>query len=184
MALDDSISYVLDGNDCIEQVGDTWDRFARAHGAAKLRRASVVGTSMWVYIRDPTVAELYRLILARVRRGKRVVVPYDGTTLAVRREMRLELRPLTDGHIRCVSSVVMEDESMPQFESAPDPGAESDRLLVCSWCGRVRVEDSWCDVEEAVSILRPFHQPRSPAISHGLCPRCAQGLGVSRVKGR
>lgn len=178
MALNDSVSYVLDRHDCIDHVGDTWDRWAIDHGVMQLCGTSVLGTSVWLHIHDATVAELYRLLFARVRSGNLIVVPYDGSSSAVRREMQLQLRPLPGGFVECISSVVFEEEGFREVAAGSDRPSGSDSLLVCSWCGRVRVKESWREIDEAVVLLRLFFQPTSAAISHGLCPRCAEGFGL------
>lgn len=181
MTFGDSVSYVLDAKDCIESVGDTWDRSALEHNAAELCAGAVVGHSLWSYLHGSTTSELYRLILARVRRGHQVVVPFDGSSPEVYREMHLELRPLPDGRVECTSRVSREapHPSSPTVEPPTPSPSHPDHLLVCSWCSRIRVQLTWFEADEGVSTHRLFFQ--SPAaISHGLCHRCAP-LVISKV---
>lgn len=177
MTLDDSVSYVLDVKDCIEWVGDTWDRAALAHGAATLCGGAVVGTSLWSHLHGSTTFELYRLILARVRHGHLVVVPFDGSSPGVHREMHLQLRPLPDGRVECTSRISREDQHPPASDDALAPSSsQSEHLLVCSWCSRIRVHRNWCEIDEGVATHRLFFRRSPVAISHGLCHRCAPGL--------
>ncbi len=176
MALGDSQVYVLDRNDCLARVGAAWDSAAIANGVPELCAASALGTSLWSHIGDPTTAELYRLILDRVRSGRLVNVPFDGSGPGVLRQMRLHLRPLPGGQVECRSTVVREHWQGTVRSSAPGPVPPPMRLTVCSWCGRMRVETEWRDVEVAVTALQVFTAAGPSVISHGACPACAVRL--------
>lgn len=176
MALGESVAYVLDKHDCLAEVGAMWDRAALASGAPELCAASALGTSLWSHIGDATTAELYRLILDRVRAGRLVNVPFDGSGPGVLRQMRLHLRPLPGGQVECRSTVVREHWQGTVRSSAPEPVPPLMRLTVCSWCGRMRVETEWRDVEVAVTALQVFTAAGPSVISHGACPACATRL--------
>lgn len=131
---------------------------------------------MWSHIGDPTTAELYRLILARVRSGRLVNVPFNGSGPGVFREMRLHLRALPGDCVECTSTVVREQWQGAVRSRAADEGRPPMRLTVCSWCGRMRVETEWRDVEVAAAALRVFMVAAPSLISHGACPDCAARL--------
>ncbi|MEQ1761168.1 MAG: hypothetical protein ABL986_22905 [Vicinamibacterales bacterium] len=173
MALGESVVYVLDENDRLAQVGATWDRAALENGAPKLCAASALGTSLWLYIGDATTVELYQLILARVRTGRLASVPFDGSGAGIQREMRLHLRSLPAGHVECTSTIVREHGHAPV--QTPDVNTMVP-LTVCSWCGRMRVEGEWRDVDVAVGALRVFLRATPSVISHGACHACAARL--------
>ncbi len=176
MAVGDAQVYVLDRNDCLVRVGTAWDSAAVANGAPELCAARALGTSLWSYIGDPTTAELYRLILNRVRAGRLVNVPFDGSGPGVLREMRLHLRALPGDHVECTSTVVREQWLGAVGSRAADALLAPVRLTVCSWCGRMRVEAEWRDVDVAVATLRVFMATAPTPISHGACPACAARL--------
>lgn len=178
MKLGESVSYVVNQDDCIARVGDTWDRCARACGAAELSGVSVVGTSLWSHICDTTTAELYRLLLARAREGHLVGVPYDGSSPDVHREMRLHLRPLHDGDVECTASVIRAETHRPHHPDTSVSSPALETLRVCSWCSRVLVGRRWCDVDDGVATLRLFFKRSRTSISHGMCPRCAKDIGT------
>lgn len=176
MAISESLVYVLDERDCLASVNAAaWDRAARAAGAPALSAASAMGTSLWSQIGDATTAELYRLLLRRVRGGHAIDVSFDGSGPGVRREMRLHMRSLPHDHVECTSTVVREQRS-----DAPDGNPRGlqppKQLTVCSWCGRMRVGNAWREVDEAVAAERVFLDVVPTVITHGACPDCAHQL--------
>lgn len=176
MPLGDSVVYVLDADDRLRWVGSTWDASALAHGATSLCAASALGSSLWSHIGDVTVAELYRLILERVRTGRLVNVPFDGSDRWVQREMRLHLRPLQGGLVECVSTVVKEQRDWQARVRAVADAEPPMLLTVCSWCGRLQVGAEWREIDVAVTALRVFMGTSPGVISHGACPTCAARL--------
>lgn len=172
----ESLVYVLDQRDCLAWVSTAaWDRAATAAGAPWLTAASTMGSSLWSQIGDATTAELYRLLLKRVRAGHAIDISFDGSGAGVMREMRLRMASLPNAHVECTSTVVREQQC-----DGPDGSARGHqpprRLTVCSWCGRMRVDDEWQEIEVAMAALRVFLDGVPSVISHGACYDCAHRL--------
>jgi hypothetical protein len=61
-------------------------------------------------------------------------------------------------------------------------------LTLCSWCQRVRVDDRWFLLEDAVAFLRLLERRTLPSISHGMCDLCYREIDAdlkrrARLKG-
>ena len=77
--------------------------FADANGAPQLVD-EVVGRSLWDFIADADLSSLWREVLARVRTGVPVTLPYRCDAPAERRTLSLRLTPSADGEIEFVST--------------------------------------------------------------------------------
>jgi hypothetical protein len=175
--VDAPLTYRLDADDRIVDIRGPWDEFARANGAPELTRDKVLEHSLFGYVGDATTIEIYRQILARVRRtGEPATVAFRCDGAAQVREMALEVKALSGAEIELESRVVAEKArpAVPLFE--PRPAAGEELLAVCSWCkDGQRPDGSWTDLATLAGELGLFRRPRTPRISHGICPRCESG---------
>ena len=82
---------------------------------------------------------------------------------------------ITDlGRVRFTTRVKLLEQRKPDSLNAPETGKP---LLVCSWCGRVNVENQiWQDVDVAVGQMGIFERSYAPAVSHGICPDCYRNI--------
>jgi hypothetical protein len=164
------LTYLVDRQDVIAGVSDAWAPFARENEAPEL--ADVLGQSLWDHVSDDTTRQVYRDLLARVRRGHEVHFSYRCDAPALRRFMRMTMRAAPD-HGVMFESVVERTEvrAASPLNGAP---AESRGAIVrvCSWCRRVHVKETWQEVEVAVERLGLFAGGPAPALTHGMCEDC------------
>jgi len=107
--VDAPLTYRLDADDRIVDIRGPWDEFARANGAPELTRDRVLEHSLFGYVGDATTIEIYRQILARVRRtGEPATVAFRCDGAAQVREMALEVKALSGAEIELESRVVAE----------------------------------------------------------------------------
>ncbi len=164
------ISYRVDADDVIVATGGDWDTVAAANDAPELCDLGPV--NLLASISDPTLRELWRLILSDVRTSQRM----HGFTLRcdapmLRRWLTLVVEPQAEGSIG-FSSVETRTEARPYVGLLDRQAPRSDDLLkVCAWCGRAQA-GGWFPVEEAVKRLGLFERTTIPGISHGMCERC------------
>ena len=93
--------------------------------------------------------------------------------------MELTVIPLANGDIEFDSRLIREEErnEIPLFD--PDAPRSEELVVVCSWCKRVKVNDHWLEVEDAVKLLGLFNAARMPRISHGICPHCFEQINAN-----
>ncbi|MBC7788609.1 MAG: hypothetical protein H7Z74_01575 [Anaerolineae bacterium] len=185
-------SYLLDPSDRVVAVNAAWIAFAEANEAPSLP-GRVMGQSLWTFIANRTVQELYRTLFHRVRATEhQVTLPFRCDSPVVQRFMALAvgLGEGPQGTLNCQVQLLREEAQppaalslyaamarraiTPRSESIGNLGGEhaGDLLVVCSWCKRLEVE-GWCEIDEALG-RQPllFTEPVRP-ITHGLCPECA-----------
>ncbi|MDQ3171420.1 MAG: hypothetical protein M3Q55_14895 [Acidobacteriota bacterium] len=162
--------YRIDRGDVIADTNDAWAHFAQANQAPQL--SDVLGQSLWDHVSDNTTRQIYRDLIARVRAGHEVTFPYRCDAPALRRFMRMTMRPAPDRGV-LFDSVIERAEARPAPPLLGGPAAGSSGVIVrvCSWCKRVHVRETWQEVEVAVESLGLFDGP-APALTHGMCEDC------------
>ncbi|MBA3949498.1 MAG: hypothetical protein H0X44_06065 [Acidobacteria bacterium] len=167
----DRLIYRIDRGDVIASVNDDWGPFAQANQAPQL--TDVVGQSVWDHVADDTTRQVYRDLLARVRAGHEVTFPYRCDAPALRRFMRMTMRPEPDRGV-LFDSVVERTEARPPSPLLEGPPAGSSGVIVrvCSWCKRVHVRETWQEIEVAVERLGLFAGGPAPSLTHGMCEDC------------
>lgn len=174
------VLYRIDAGDRSVFVNDGWLEFAHANGTHSLERERVLDQPLWSFITGPETAHVYRMIFRAVRRsGAPAVIPFRCDSPDRRRYMSLRIAPWGRNGLEFEGRSLREElrSQVALFDTGASRG--NDLLVVCSWCKRVRMDESadrWVDVEEAVRELGLFDEPRLPRLSHGICPSCAEGM--------
>lgn len=168
------ITYSLDENNFVIDVGGEWDAFARANQGENLTREHVIGKSLFDFINGLEIKTIYASLFDRVRSQKKVLsftFRCDGPFNC--RLMSLTIRPRPDQAV-CVQTDVLEDterEEIPLYVVGTPRTSET--IAVCCICGNVKsMGDVWVPIEEE-SVRRNFPgQAALPQLSHGFCPNC------------
>ena len=175
---EDPVVYLVDEEDRITFLSDSFTRFAMDNDAPHLVGPTILGQRLWDHITEPTTAELYQAMLARVRQeGAALAVPIRCDGPHIIRKLSVEMWPMEADGVRFVSKPV---ELTPR---QPNPvldirSERNDRLIrLCSWCKCVHVEgQGWMEADRAVHVLGLFQQMPLPRITHGICQNCAKGV--------
>jgi hypothetical protein len=177
--------YVIDANDVVISVNESWAAFGEEnHGEGLGER--VIGTWLWQHFSGWEVKQVFRRLLERVREGNRVVrVPFRCDSPELRREMMVEVTPLSDGKLRFSSWIVDERDRPPVTVLEPGRTPDPNRSLrMCAWCKSVDAGgDEWRELEEAVGELEIFGPGPLPKITHGVCPTCKARVMAERTGG-
>ncbi|MCL4301123.1 MAG: hypothetical protein KJ077_35655 [Anaerolineae bacterium] len=166
--------HTVDRNDLIIDVNANWLRFARENDAPHLTRQAVIGCSLWDFIAGLETRHIYRLLMRKVRQDqRRIVFTYRCDSSTLHRYMQMEIVPAADQALE-FKNYLLREESRDRVRLL-DPTAERNHelLRMCSWCNRMRCDETWLSVEEAVNYLGLFGAPQFPQITHGICPDCA-----------
>ncbi|MFT5129342.1 MAG: hypothetical protein ACI8W8_002964 [Rhodothermales bacterium] len=167
------ISYRVDEQDRLIQVGEMWGAFARENRAPQLVGADRLRPSLWSFISGQETVHLYRLLLQRVRdEHVSITIPYRCDAPARRRYMTRTFRPDKDGHADFLSQNHRSEDREPLAILAPGPVHHSDLITMCSFCKRVAYGGGWGEIEDAIATMRLFERELPPPISHGACPGC------------
>ncbi len=168
------VTYAIDGQDRITEVGDDWGTFAHENeGADRLRPESVVGESLWRYIRGATLVELYKAIFAQVRRsGEAVDFRFRCDSPAFQRRMRMRVEPLDNGLLGfCSETLAVTPRDAPLSAHAYDAGFGV--LKRCSLCNLFELSDGdWTDAVTAVQHDAVLDRHGRIQIVWTVCPDC------------
>ncbi|NNE07956.1 MAG: hypothetical protein HKN20_05270 [Gemmatimonadetes bacterium] len=168
------MQYRLDRDDRIEAVSTDWLDFARANGAPDLTAENVIGRPLWDFVAGADTRHLYELMFRRARNdGVSFVVPFRCDAPTARRFMELVVHPAGRGGIDLEGRLVRGEKRDPARLLDPAVPRTNDSLMICSWCKKVRPEQTWLDAEIAITSMDLFLTPRLPQLTHGICPVCS-----------
>ncbi len=167
------VIYKIDHRDIIMFVGGDGHDSSILDHVPEADREGMVGRNIWEFIVGGTARYLYGLILERVRMGKTISFERHWDQCGTRRTTVIVIRPSEGGDILFESIPVSHDDSYVPPEILHSGNFDPELIVTCSWCHRIRVETkSWCDVEEAISVLGMLDVDPPPQLSHGMCGDC------------
>lgn len=162
-----TIAYRVDGEDRIVSVDENWGRFAEANGWSAADE--VIGTSLWDSIGGSETSLIWSELLARVRHGVALAVPFRCDSPGERRHLRLSLALAEDDAVTFCSTTLGHSERDPIALVAANYG-EGEAVRCCSWCKRFDAR-GWVEVEEAVCRLGLLERESRP-VTHAMCADC------------
>ncbi len=171
------VAYEIDAEDRIVRVSPTWSPVALAAGAPGLTDDLVVGRPLWDFIPDPTTRQLYAAMLGRARTVARpLVFGFRCDTPTERRLMQMRLTGLPANGVAFEVRIIAV-QSRPAVHLLDAGTPRKGMVRMCSWCKRLPVPSGeWLEVEDAVKVLDLLDAAPLPAITHGICPQCYEGL--------
>ncbi len=169
---------------CISFVNRNWVRFGQENGL-DAGASAIIGQPLLRAISDPQTRHLYEVLIQRVRGSTEVVqFGYRCDSPDRRRWLQMRIGWLQDADEVEFASVLTRSETRPPVALLEAERRRSAQLLsMCSWCKQVLAEQSWVEVEEAVTRLRLFTEETLPRISHGICPSCSEHLHGFTLEG-
>lgn len=168
------VEYRIDDSDDVVEVGGGWAEFARANDATELAGAPL-GRTLWSFIDDAGIRELWQLVVQRVRdRRQEARVPLRCDGPRARRWFEMTVTPEADDGVRFRSVLVFEESRPPValLDRGAQRAPDAPPVALCSWCGRGRLGGQWLDVEELVRVGRLLERAAVPPITHGICAGC------------
>jgi hypothetical protein len=160
--------YEIDADDRIVFCNDEWDVFALANGGDDIVFGNINGKVLWDYVADPSSEDLYRRLVAQVRNGRTVRFRLRCDSPELFRLLEMTIFKTEAERVRFTTKIeVVEPRNAEVVNASGEP------LVVCSWCGRVNIDNQvWRDVEIAIPQMRIFERAYPPTVSHGICPDC------------
>jgi hypothetical protein len=168
-----TIRYWIDAHDRVIRVNDEWVKFAAENdGGAVGTAASIVGRTLWSFIDDPTLCNLYFELVLLARNGRLIGFGFRCDAPCFRRVFQMRISGGTGGEVEFATT--LESEEAREAVSLLDCRQPRNEqfLRMCSWCQRVKANSRWLPVETAVVVLGLMSSPTVPAITHGICEDC------------
>jgi hypothetical protein len=175
--MSDDVVYRLDADDHIYPQGPGWNWFADSNGAPEIFSEEISGKSLWIYVRDDNVAEVYRIVFSQVRAdGEAVRFPYRCDSPVSKRFMSMTVEAMDDGGL-LITNALEHEEPLPttfHFEERQVPGQTA--LLRCSLCNSVRFQGQWSDISEAIADGLEAGGDRQVVVAHTVCTACHEQI--------
>lgn len=169
--------YRIDEENLLCEVNAAWTQFALANEGAAVMPERVLGRSLWDFIEDANIRELYRQMVRRARSGSTAQFDYRCDAPEWHRRFRMTIRATEGGTVEFLSELRWQ-EPRPRMDmlAVNMPRSES-WVRVCGWCQNVALQDgSWVPVEVAVAQLDLLAEEALPRLTHGICPPCHSGM--------
>lgn len=180
------VRYRVDATDRLIAFNQAWDEFAEENGAPWLRGADLAGHSLWEYVAAPEIQQIFRVLLGRVRSGRKALaLPFRCDAPALRRHMEMEIRPLPDNQLEfCCRLLRVEPRDPVVLDRSRSRDPVHRLLRMCSWCNRFDVGGGkWEEIENAAAQVDLFGAVHPAFISHGICDECLDLLEGNEKKG-
>lgn len=169
--------YHIDAADRLCGVNADWGRFALANNGTTVMPDQVLGRSLWDFIEDNAVRELYRQIIQRARSGHPAHFNYRCDAPDFRRQFRMTIRAAADSTVEFTSRLCWEHQRPRVNLIDLKTKRNKHWVRVCGWCQNIALPDgTWMVVEEAVRQLGLMAKETPPILTHGICPPCHSAM--------
>jgi hypothetical protein len=164
------VTYRVDANDTITEVGAEWDRTARLNEANRLVAERIVGTRLYTHVSGDVCRSYVWTMFDAVRKlGKPVVRPYRCDSPDCQRHMEMRISPEPgDGLLLEHRLLRATHLAVPvRFVAGAGSGMP---VLRCSMCNRIKIARQWCEPAE----LEPAatSEPATIRVVYGVCEIC------------
>jgi hypothetical protein len=182
MRSDKTIRYWINSQDQITRVNEAWQTFAAENGGVGLVGEQTIGRSLWDFIADPTTRQLYRQLLARVRRGQpaQFLLRCDSPTCV--RLVEMTIRADEPASVEFASRILRQEQRELPLPRMAKVERSHALLRCCAWCSRIEASSGeWLDIAAAAIQLRLFELRQIPDLTHGICEACLKVMNSSLV---
>lgn len=172
-SLSNTIRYWIDAQDRVIRFNDEWAKFAAENdGGTVGSAAGILGQTLWSFINDPTLCNLYREMVLLARRGRPISYSFRCDAPCFRRVFRMRIAGGRGEEVEFASTLESEEarEAVSLLDCRQPRNEQYVRM--CSWCQQVSANTSWMPVEAAVVALGLMSGLSVPAITHGICEDC------------
>ena len=167
-----NVIYRINKHDEIVYTNTDWGRFALENDAPEMASVNILHQNFWNFLSGDIIAEIYRVILKRVRGGQPVNYEFRCDTSAAARILQMNITMLEDEIIQFETVVIKSKNRALQKILDRHTPRTNEVISMCSWCNRINIDGAWSEIEEAIPRLRLFDDVSLPQITHGMCDDC------------
>ncbi len=172
------IEYKIDENNNIIYVNEEWDCFALENNGEEIVSDKIIGRNLFDFVENITVKHIYLHLLDKVRKGNKILIDYRCDSPTYKRFLQLTIKPEDNSIIRFISR---EKEILPQnyLRILDSKSIRSKKFIpMCLWCKKIKVEDEWEELEQAINKYDLLNQLEVPSLTHTICEECYQQLNT------
>nr|MEE4268635.1 PAS domain-containing protein [Candidatus Krumholzibacteria bacterium] len=169
-----TVVFVLDKNNKIVDVNETWDRFAAENEGLGLSRPEVVNRNLFEFIHGDSTRMFVQVLLDYARIHQNTVErDYRCDSDQVKRFMKMVIKPQPDGTVLLENITLRVEKLDPRvpFRLA-GPGQRGH--LRCSMCNHLKFGDQWVDPADA--LRRGEVDSVDNRVTYSVCPSCRSSI--------
>jgi predicted RNA-binding Zn-ribbon protein involved in translation (DUF1610 family) len=172
------MSYTIDASDTIVAVSGAWDEFACNNEGKATVAKQVIGQKLDRFIHGDDTLMFVRTMIMSARTLQRAVVrPYRCDSPGIKRYMEMTVQPHAMGMVEVTHRELRCESMAPKVRMiAAAPATGSTVIKRCSMCNRIRVQQHWSEVDEALAAGQLAANDLSTLrVVYGVCPDCLAG---------
>lgn len=173
----EGLSYIVDAADTIVAVSGRWDDFARNNEGDEILSSKIIGKKLDQFIHGDETLMFVRTMIMSVRVLKKPILrTYRCDSPLFKRFMEMTLQPHEGGAVEVIHRQLRSEPMVNKvrFLAAP-PGTKGPLVKRCSVCNRVRIENTWSEIDAAVEARRlALGDELALKVIYGVCPDCLQ----------
>lgn len=163
---EEMIIYEVDEENIITRIDADWKVFAESNGAPELNEANVIGKSLLHFISGNVTKKFWSDLLQHVRTANSPhTFNYRCDAPNIKRYMKLDILPLTAGHLRLISTLLHSKPRSLQIYFRRVQQRSSRSLVRCSMCNKVAYNKQWIEGEELNRGIKTTLE-----VTYGICP--------------
>lgn len=173
------VAYQIDALDRLIEVNQAWTEFARANNGLEVLPEFVLGKSLWNFITDVTVEEIYRRLAKLAREGRDTQFRYRCDSPKQKRIFQMRILGRPGGKVEFTSTLLSAEDrpAIPLLKARSE--FSGIYVRICGWCHAVAWPgESWRPLEMAAERVIGLEETELPELSHGICEACAAGMMV------
>lgn len=166
------VSYLVDADDRITAVNQSWNEFARENNGGTILAEYIIGQHLFRHISDDPTRIYLQLLLNYVRMtGKSISRDYRCDSDNEKRFMCMTISSEGRNILR-LDHQLLKIEQLPR--RTPFITDYSASMVRCSWCNNLRINGHWSapDSEFSLAATNAFRNP----VLYSLCQVCQNRL--------
>jgi hypothetical protein len=175
MADENDLSYRLDSQDRIVEVGGDWDRVARENDGTDVLADRIIGTKLYAHVTDGPSRMFVWTMLDSVRKLFRPSTKlYRCDSPDLKRHMEMTILPETGGGLLVQHRLIKTEKQPARVRFSGRPAGRVGRALVlrCTMCVKLKVGGIWHEPD--AETLKSLEQSDGVAqVAYGICEDCS-----------
>lgn len=166
--------YEVDRDNHLCGFSANWDASASDTRSVALLSSRLLGMPLLEFINGDVSAMFIETMITSARvQQKELIRPYRCDSPTHRREMRMRLQPLEDGHVRVVHELVRETPWQHPRNMRTVTRRGERKIKRCSMCNDLQDAEAWL-TQDAYLARHPHLKGEELPVYYGICPRCAR----------
>lgn len=154
--------YVLDKNNKIKELKNVE------------YKKNILGSSYFEFIDDSMLIKILEKIFQKVREKRTSFhTTYRCDDEENIRTFSLDIIPTDNDNLKLIHKII---DKKPRIKPINLTKRSSDIVYLCAWCNRIKIQDAFVEIDDAVNKLKLLEHNYLPEFSHCICNECQTKL--------